>query len=406
MKKFVALLMACMMVVAMFAGCGGNSTSNAPAETKAEAAAPAAPDAAPAAPAAAGTIKIGVQGPMTGPAAVYGNAVANAAKIAAEEINAANPDGLQVEILVADDEHDAEKAINAYNSLLDAGAQMMAGTVTTGPCLAVSTQAYEDRVFMLTPSASNADVPAGKDNVFQICFTDPNQGSASAQYIFEKKIGEKVAVIYNNADSYSTGIYQTFEAKANELGLEIVSVTTFTDDTTDFSVQVNAAKDAGADVVFMPIYYTPASQILTYANSIEYAPVFFGVDGMDGILSMEGFDPALAEGVLLLTPFSADAEDDLTKNFVSTYVAKHGETPNQFAADAYDAVYALYNASVAAGITGDTTAEEACEMLIEQFKTLNVKGLTGDMTWNDDGTVEKTPMAVVIKDGVYVSYGK
>lgn len=355
---------------------------------------------------AEGAIKIGVIGPLTGPAAVYGTAVANAAKIAADEINAANPDGLQVEILTADDEHDPEKAINAYNNLLDNGVQMIDGTVTTAPCLAVSTQAFEDRVFMLTPSASSADVPAGKDNVYQVCFTDPNQGSASAQYIVDNAIGVKAAVIYNNADAYSTGIFQTFKAKADELGLEIVSVTTFTDDTTDFSVQVNAAKDAGADVVFLPIYYTPASMILSYANSIEYKPIFFGVDGMDGILSLEGFDTALAEGVLLLTPFSADAEDELTQNFVAKYQQLHNEIPNQFAADSYDAVYALYDAAVAAGITPETTVEDACEMLIAQFKTLNVKGLTGDMTWNEDGTVSKTPMAVVIENGVYVSYAK
>lgn len=355
---------------------------------------------------AEGAIKIGVIGPLTGPAAVYGTAVANAAKIAADEINAANPDGLQVEILTADDEHDPEKAINAYNNLLDNGVQMIDGTVTTAPCLAVSTQAFEDRVFMLTPSASSADVPAGKDNVYQVCFTDPNQGSASAQYIVDNAIGVKAAVIYNNADAYSTGIFQTFKAKADELGLEIVSVTTFTDDTTDFSVQVNAAKDAGADVVFLPIYYTPSSMILSYANSIEYKPIFFGVDGMDGILSLEGFDTALAEGVLLLTPFSADAEDELTKSFVAKYQELYNEIPNQFAADSYDAVYALYDAAVAAGITPETSVEEACEMLIPQFKTLNVKGLTGDMTWNEDGTVSKTPMAVVIENGVYVSYAK
>lgn len=165
----------------------------------------------------------------------------------------------------------------------------------------------------ITPSASSLEVIANKDNAYQVCFTDPAQGSAPAEYIFNKKVGEKVAIIYNNADTYSTGIYQTFESKAAELGLNIVSVTTFTNDTTDFSVQVTEAKNAGADVVFLPIYYTPASQILNAANTMGYKPVFFGVDGMDGILTMPGFDVALAEDVMLLTPFSADAPDELTR---------------------------------------------------------------------------------------------
>ena len=347
------------------------------------------------------TVKVGVIGPMTGPAAIYGTAVANGAKIAADEINALG--GIQIALDVQDDEHDPEKAINAYNAVLDGGAQMIVGTVTSKPCEAVSTVAYEERVFMLTPSASSTAVIEGKDNVYQICFTDPAQGAASAQYIADKGLATKVAVIYNNGDVYSTGIYQTFADKAAELGLEIVSATTFPDDTaTDFSVQLTEAKNAGAELVFLPIYYTPASMILTQAVAMDYKPAFFGVDGMDGILTMEGFDASLAEGVLLLTPFSADAKDDLTVNFVAKYTELYGETPNQFAADAYDAVYARYEAIKAGGITGETTPEEACEIMIAQMQTLEVAGLTGNMTWEATGAVSKTPTAVKIENGMYV----
>lgn len=349
-------------------------------------------------------LKIGVIGPFTGAAAIYGNACKFGAQVAADEINAMG--GLQIELLAEDDEHDAEKSVNAYNTVMDQGAQMIAGTTTTTPCIAVSAVAYEERVFMLTPSASSAKVPEGKDNMYQVCFEDPAMGIFSAQIISENSLGTKVAVIYNNADDYSTGIYQNFKAKSEELGLEIVSETTFTDETTDFSVQVTAAKDAGADLVFLPIYYTPASMILATAKSMDYAPVFFGVDGMDGILAMEGFDASLADGVILLTPFSAFSEDEHTMDFVAKYQeVSGGETPNQFAADAYDAVYALYNASINAGIDGSTSPEDACEMLIEQFATLNYVGLTGDMTWTPDGKVSKLPNAYVIKDGGYVAFG-
>ncbi len=350
-------------------------------------------------------LKMGVIGPFTGPAALYGLACKYGAQVAADEINAQG--GLQVELLSEDDEHDAEKSVNAYNTVMDQGAQMIVGTTTTTPCIAVSAVAYEERVFMLTPSASSAKVPEGKDNMYQVCFEDPAMGVFSAQIISENKLGENVAVIYNNADDYSTGIYQNFKAKSEELGLNIVSETTFTDDTTDFSVQVTAAKDAGADLLFLPIYYTPASLILAAAKSMDYAPVFFGVDGMDGILTMEGFDASLADGVILLTPFSAFSEDERTVDFVAKYQAvSGGDKPNQFAADAYDAVYALYNASLAAGIDGSTSPEDACEKLIEQFATLNYVGLTGDMTWTPDGKVNKLPNAYVIKDGGYVAFGE
>lgn len=349
---------------------------------------------------AEGTVKIGVVGPLTGGAAVYGVAVKNGAQIAADEINALG--GIQLELIAQDDQHDAEVAVNAYNALWDAGAQMILGTVTTTPCIAVSTEAYNDRMFMLTPSASSPAVTEGKDNIFQVCFTDPAQGTLAAQYIAEKQLGEKIAIIYNNADAYSTGIYQAFEAEAAAKGLEIVSVTTFTEDTTDFSVQVAACKDNGADVVFLPIYYTPASMILAQAKATDYAPLFFGVDGMDGILTIEGFDTSLAEGVMLLTPFAASATDEKTVNFVTKYNELYGETPNQFAADAYDGIYVLYELIQNAGITAETSAEDACEMLIAEIQKLEYVGTTGTMTWASSGEVVKVPIVVTIQDGVYV----
>lgn len=346
------------------------------------------------------TFKVGLIGPMTGDAATYGNAVANGARIAVAEVNALG--GIQLELNVQDDEHDAEKSVNAYNTLMDQGAQLIIGTVTTTPCIAVGTEAYNDRVFMLTPTASSPDVIKEKDNIYQICFTDPAQGAASAEYIFNKKLATKVGVIYNNADAYSTGIYQTFETKAKELGLELVNVSTFTGETTDFSVQLSSAKSAGAELVFLPVYYTPASMIFQQAAAMEYKPVFFGVDGMDGILSIEGFDKSLADGVLLLTPFSADAADERTQSFVQKYKELANDIPNQFAADAYDAVYVIYQAATAGKLTPSMSHEEVCEAMIAEMQKLTYDGITGTMSWQATGEVTKTPTAVVIKDGAYV----
>ena len=347
------------------------------------------------------TLVIGHIGPQTGAAAVYGLATYRGAQIAADEITAAD-NGITVILLNEDDAHDAEKSITAYNTVMDNGAQMIVGTTTTAPCIAVGAKAFEERVFMLTPSASSTDVTADKDNVYQLCFTDPNQGSASAAVIKDRALGTKIAVIYNNADAYSTGIYQTFIAKAEELGLEVVSTSTFTDETTDYSVQVAAAKEAGADLVFLPIYYQPASQILIAANTIGYEPLFFGVDGMDGILTLEGFDASLAEGVLLLTPFVADAKDDLTVNFVAKYQEIYNEVPNQFAADSYDCVYTLVKAAQAAGVKTGDSAEDICDAMIAAIQGIEVDGLTGHMTWSANGEVDKVPTAMVIKNGAYV----
>ena len=347
------------------------------------------------------TLKIAHIGPTTGAAALYGLATLHGAEIAAEEINAAGGK-YRVELINEDDEHNVEKVINAYNAALDAGAQMILGTTTSKPCEAASAQGYVDRVFFLTPSASSTAVIEDKDNVFQICFTDPNQGAASAQYIAEHALGTKVAVIYNNADVYSTGIRDTFVEKGKELGLEIVSETTFTDETTDFTVQVADAQNAGAEIVFLPMYYTPASMILQTAAAKEYKPIFFGVDGMDGILDVEGFDTSLAEGVMLLTPFVATAQDEKTVNFVTKYKAAYNEKPIQFAADAYDGIYILIEAAEKAGITGDMEPEEVCDLMIAAMQEISVEGLTGSMTWDESGAVTKTPMAATIVNGEYV----
>ena len=350
-------------------------------------------------------IKIGVIGPLTGPAAIYGTAVVNAAKIAADEVNALG--GLQIEIDAQDDEHDPEKAINAYNTVLDNGAKVIVGTVTSGPCAAVAAKAYEERIFMLTPSVSSTDVIADKDNVYQVCFTDPAQGAASAQYIAEHGLATKVAVIYNNGDAYSTGIAQGFISQAAEVGLEVVAEQTFPDDTnTDFTVQLNAAKDGGAELVFMPIYYTPASLILNQAKSMGYEPTFMGGDGMDGILAIEGFDTSLAEGLLLMTPFNASATDERTASFVSEYQTRYNEIPNQFAADGYDCIYAIYEACQKAGVTADIIFYDMWSSVIYTFTSsdFSVDGLTGSgMTWAATGEISKAPLVFEVQDGVYVA---
>ncbi|MBQ9685912.1 MAG: ABC transporter substrate-binding protein [Oscillospiraceae bacterium] len=396
MKKVLAFVLAVVMVFAL-AACGGSSS--APAATQAPAAAAPA-DAAP----AAGAFKIGSQGPLTGGAAIYGTAVMNAIQIAVDEVNAMG--GIQFEFQSQDDEADSgDKAVNAYNNLMDWGMQVMVGTVTSGSGITVAAQAYQDRTFMLTPSGSSVDLIADKDNAFQVCFTDPNQGVGSADYLAENFAGAKVAVIYRNDDAYSQGIRDTFVAEAAVKGVEVVYEGTFTNDTaTDFTVQLTAAKDAGADMLFLPIYYQPAAVILTQANQMGYAPTVFGVDGMDGILTLENFDTALAEGVYLLTPFSADADDARTQAFVAEYEKRYGETPNQFAADGYDGVFIVKAALEAAGCTPDMSSTEICEALIQVMPTISVDGITGEgMTWAATGEVSKAPMAVVIKDGVYVT---
>ena len=399
-KRFLSLGLA-MAMAASLTACGSSSSTT---ETTTAAAADATTAAAGESTAASGEVfKIGGIGPVTGAAAVYGLAVKNGAQIAVDEINAdGGINGYQIDFQFQDDEHDAEKAVNAYNTLKDWGMQMLMGTVTSAPCVAVADKTMADNMFQITPSGSSVEC-AQNPNVFRVCFSDPDQGAASATYIAENKLADKIAVIYDSSDVYSSGIYERFASEAANHGLDIVAAEAFTAySNKDFSTQLQKAKDAGADLVFLPIYYTEASLILNQANTMGYAPKFFGCDGMDGILQVDNFDTKLAEGLMLLTPFAADADDELTQKFVTAYKEKYGETPIQFAADAYDAIYAIKAAAEEAGITPETSASDTCDKMKEAMLKITVNGLTGEnMTWTEDGEPHKAPKAVKVVDGAY-----
>lgn len=402
MKKRVLSLSLALAVAASLTACGSSSSTT---ETTAAAAADATTAAAGASSEASSdkVFKIGGIGPVTGAAAVYGLAVKNGAQIAVDEINAdGGINGYQIEFNFQDDEHDAEKSVNAYNTLKDWGMQVLMGTVTSAPCVAVADKTNADNMFQITPSGSSVEC-AQNPNVFRVCFSDPDQGAASATYIAENKLAEKIAVIYDSSDVYSSGIYEKFAAEAANQGLEIVDAEAFTADSNkDFSTQLQKAKDAGADLVFLPIYYTEASLILKQADTMGFAPKFFGCDGMDGILQVENFDTKLAEGLMLLTPFAADAQDELTQKFVTSYKENYGETPIQFAADAYDAIYAIKAAMEEADITPETSVSDTCDKMKEAMLKIKVNGLTGeDMTWTEDGEPHKAPKAVKVVDGAY-----
>ena len=393
MKKFVSGMLAAVMALSLAACSGNNSSDTSSAQDSQASTSEGASQA---------TIKLGGIGPTTGGNAQYGNAVKNGEQLAVDEINAAA--GYTVfELKFEDDESDPETALNAYNALKDWGMQVLVGPVTSDPSLNVASECVNDNMFMLTPSASAEDVALTGSNIFQMCFTDPNQGVVSANYIADNNLGTKIGIIYDSSDPYSTGIYTAFMAQAQELGLNIVvSDASFqADNKSDLSVQVQSCQEAGADLVFLPIYYNEASQVLIAADRIGYEPTFFGCDGMDGILGVEGFDTSLADGLMMLCPFSAFGDDETTTTFVSAYKAAYNdETPNQFAADAYDCVYAIYQALQDGAISPDMSSSEMCDALTTAFTSMTFNGTTGEgQTWDENGMISKEPKVYIIESG-------
>ncbi len=397
-KKILAVLLSLCMVFAL-AACSSSTTDEDTTDT----------DASAADTSSDGTIKIGGIGPLTGDAAQYGVAVQLGAELAVSEINAAGGiNGYQIEFKMEDDVNDAEKAVTAYSSLKDWGMQMLVGTVTSTPCISVAAEAVTDNMILLTPSGSAVECIEGGDNLFRMCFSDPNQGIGAADFISENGLATKVGIIYNSSETYSTGIMEKFTEEAAEVGLEIVATEAFTDDSaTDFNAQLTNIKDAGADLLFLPIYYTPASLIISQASAMGYEPTYFGSDGMDGILGMENIDTDLIDGVMYLTPFIESSTDEVTVNFVESFKAAYPDQTaylNQFAADAYDAVYALKTAAESCGVTPDMDASEVGDLMTTAMTEITIDGVTGTgITWDTDGEPNKTPRVAKIEDGSIVA---
>lgn len=382
MKKLLVVLVSIFMVLSL-AGCGSSSDDSASTDG------------------AATSIKIGASGPLSGAAAQYGEAAKNGATMAVEEIN--EKEGYDYFTLeYEDDQHDPELAVNCFNTLMDNGMQVSLFCVTSKPCIAVAQKYADEHVFALTPSGSNDAIVTYGDNLFQMCFSDSNQGLAAAEYILnhDDLKAMNIGVFYNSGDDYSIGIYNKFKDTLEAAGVEVVSVQSFDDSSTDYNTQVDALKAADVQLLFMPIYYDAAANFFAAASQKEYAPVAYGVDGMDGILGM--VDAADVEGTYLLYPYTADSSD-AAADFTANYKEEFGIDPLQFAGDAYDCVYALYQACKAGGVTGDMTASEICDILTEQFTTMTFTGVTAtDATWGADGYISKLPAAVVITDGEYV----
>lgn len=352
---------------------------------------------------------IGGIGPTTGEYSNYGTSVRDGAKLAIDEINAAGGvNGFKLVFNFQDSQGDPQSAVSAYGKQMDDGMKVSLGGTFSGETASIVAAAKADGILVLTPSASSVNAIADNDCAFRICFSDPSQGTASAKYIKDNALATKVAVIYDSGNDYCKGLYDTFKAEADKSGLQIVSVQTFTESTnTDFSAQISAIKDSGAELVFMPIYAADAAKILTQAAQTKAfeGKVVFGCDGLDGLLDKID-NAANAEGVMLLTPFAADAADEKVQKFVAAYKAAYGgKVPDQFAADGYDAVYTIVEALKNAGITADNKDDFDARIIAAMTK-ITVNGVTGTMTWTADGETSKDAKAMVIKNGVAVAFSK
>ena len=388
-KRVFAMLMACMMALSLVA-CGNKTNDNGGSGDSADGA-------------GTETIKLGVVGPLTGGYANYGLSVQHGAQLAVDEINAAGGvNGKQLELSAQDSQGDPESAVAAYGKLMDWGMNVFLGGVLSGETASVVAAAKADDMFIMETTGSADKCIDGNDKAFRICFYDSYQGTAAADYLKDNALADEVGVFYQSDNDYSAGLYNAFVAECEKTGVTIKETQTFTAATnTDFSTQVNALVNSGVKVVFIPIYAEEASTFLTQAKGKFAEDVyFFGADGLDGILGKVSQDVTIADNVLMMTPFAANSAAANVQAFVSAYQANYNATPDQFAADAYDAVYVVKAAVEAAG--GSTSGAELAAVMT----SLTVEGVTGTMTWNADGNTNKAASAILYKNGVGTLFGE
>lgn len=388
-KRVFAMLMACMMALSLVA-CGNKTNDNGGSGDSADGA-------------GTETIKLGVVGPLTGGYANYGLSVQHGAQLAVDEINAAGGvNGKQLELSAQDSQGDPESAVAAYGKLMDWGMNVFLGGVLSGETASVVAAAKADDMFIMETTGSADKCIDGNDKAFRICFYDSYQGTAAADYLKDNALADEVGVFYQSDNDYSAGLYNAFVAECEKTGVTIKETQTFTTATnTDFSTQVNALVNSGVKVVFIPIYAEEASTFLTQAKGKFAEDVyFFGADGLDGILGKVSQDVTIADNVLMMTPFAADSAAANVQAFVSAYQANYNATPDQFAADAYDAVYVVKAAVEAAG--GSTSGAELAAVMT----SLTVEGVTGTMTWNADGNTNEAASAILYKNGVGTLFGE
>ena len=361
MKKVISLVLVALFVVTCFAGCGGSKSNE---------------------------FFIGATGPLTGDASSYGISVNNGAMLAVEEINAAGGlNGIKFKFEMKDDKATAEDAATGYDNLMDSGMQISIGSVTSGSCESFATK-------FITPSASMASVIENRPNGFRVCFGDPDQGKYAVDEL--KKAGyKKIGAIYDTSDPYSSGIYEAFKTEMAANSMTYIEQSFDKENNKDFSTQVEALKDC--EVIFLPIYYTEAGLIAKTCVSKGCKAVLFGCDGLDGVAAQ--IDETVTNKISYITPFDVNSTNAVTKKFVDAYKAKYNETPDQFAADGYDAVYAIYEAMKAANVTdAGISVSELCEAVKKAITAEGFKldGATGLMSWDASGACTKAPQLVEV----------
>lgn len=321
-------------------------------------------------------IKIGGIATLSGPYALYGQAVKKGVDLYISQLNEqGGVNGKKVEVVWEDDRGEANDGVLAFEKLVqNDGVQAILGAVLTGVTKAVAEYAADIGIPMITASSTAYDITTDRPSVFRTCFLDPFQAVQLARYIKDEGLS-KVAVMYDNGNEYSKGLYEAFMKEAETLALQVVATESAASGDVDFKTQLTNIKNAAPEVVFLPYYGAEASLILTQAAEIGLEVRFLGADGISDIVDAIA-DKALLKNMTYSDHFSTQADSEMAKNFVEAFKAAYGEEPSvSFSATGYDAALVLTEAfRQGSGEYADVVAA---------IRATNVDAVSGRITFDD-----------------------
>jgi len=342
------------------------------------------------------TIVVGHFASLTGPTATFGQSADQGIRLAVEEINnAGGVNGKKITIITEDDQSKTEDATKAVQKLINRDKVVaLLGEVASSRSKAGGPIAQQNKIPMITPASTNEDVTKIGDYVFRICFIDPFQGEALAQFAFKTLGGKRAAILLDSKQDYSVGLADKFRETFRANGGNIVSEQAYTSGDKDFRAALTSIRSSNPDVIFIPGYYNEVSLIVRQARELGLDVPLLGGDGWDSPELTKGAE-AEFNGTYFSNHLSTEDPDPAVQGFIKKYKAKYNSEPDAMAALGYDAALILADAIKRAGGTESQKLRDAIA------STKDFPGVTGKITINPERNALKPLTILQIVDGKY-----
>ncbi|MDI3509044.1 MAG: branched-chain amino acid transport system substrate-binding protein [Clostridiales bacterium] len=373
LKRLFILLMAIMLLIPLAAGCGTDTSTTGSS--------------------GGDTIKVGLNYELSNDLAQYGQASVEGIELAVEEINKAGGVlGKEIELIKQDNKSDPAEATNVATKLAKDKVVAILGPATSGNVKAVRPVVTENKIPLISGSATADDVTVTENGVaeyiFRTCFNDSFQGGSMAKFAVDE-LNAKTAVMYVETTSdYSKGLAASFKDVFTSNGGQILAEEYYQGKDKDFRSVLTKLKGYNADVIYVPGYYNEVGLIIKQAREMGITAPILGGDGFDSNVVPQEAGAAALTDVYFTNHYSADDTDQKVVDFRKAFNAKYNKDPNAFHASGYDEMYFLADAIKRANSTDPVKIKDALA------STKDFKAVTGTLSIDENHNPVKSVVIV------------